>query len=195
MKKMLIISYLVSLMISACQYGKESNLTEAERSHFLSEGERISGLSFDTLRNSLLAAIGTRGLAGAIPFCHQEAGALTAVYDRQDISVSRTSLKYRNPANKPDSQSVVVLRQFDERMAKGEKPAPVLLKSPDGDIHYYKPIMMQALCLNCHGQIREEIQPTVLRVIDSLYPGDQARGYRAGDIRGAWHIVFRSKKS
>ncbi len=41
-------------------------------------------------------------------------------------------------------------------------------------------------CLACHGG---KIQIKVTETLDKLYPQDQARGYKAGDIRGAFTIT------
>jgi hypothetical protein len=40
-------------------------------------------------------------------------------------------------------------------------------------------------CLACHGA---KISPEVAAKLDDIYPEDKARGYGAGDIRGAFTI-------
>jgi hypothetical protein len=40
-------------------------------------------------------------------------------------------------------------------------------------------------CLKCHG---ENLDPKVAAKLDALYPHDQARGYKAGDVRGAFTV-------
>jgi hypothetical protein len=73
---------------------------------------------------------------------------------------------------------------------RGEKPVAQLVSGPGETIHYYKPILVQSMCLNCHGSIPGQLKPEVAAVVDSLYPGDLARNYKEGDLRGAWHIRF-----
>jgi hypothetical protein len=48
-----------------------------------------------------------------------------------------------------------------------------------------KAIPTAQLCLACHGENIDSITRTRL---EKLYPDDQARGYKAGDIRGAFSI-------
>jgi hypothetical protein len=48
------------------------------------------------------------------------------------------------------------------------------------------------MCLACHGDPQKDIQPAVLQTISKLYPDDKAIGYKEGDLRGAWHIIFRN---
>jgi hypothetical protein len=79
---------------------------------------------------------------------------------------------------------------MQDSIDKGVAVKPFLQQTPDGAVHYYKPILVQAMCLNCHGSVPDQIQPDVLAKIDSLYPGDLARGYRDGQLRGAWHLRF-----
>ena len=49
-----------------------------------------------------------------------------------------------------------------------------------------KAIGTQPVCTVCHGN---GIAPEVAARLDALYPDDLARGFEAGDIRGAFSIV------
>ena len=51
---------------------------------------------------------------------------------------------------------------------------------------YMKAISTGALCLNCHGA---DVSADVTRELERLYPKDAARGFRVGDIRGAFSIT------
>ena len=48
-----------------------------------------------------------------------------------------------------------------------------------------KAIPTADLCLACHG---ESINPDIAAAIDEAYPEDQARGFKSGDIRGAFSL-------
>jgi hypothetical protein len=48
-----------------------------------------------------------------------------------------------------------------------------------------KAIPTKPLCLTCHA---EAIAPEVETKINQLYPADRARGYRVGDLRGAFTL-------
>jgi Protein of unknown function (DUF3365) len=102
--------------------------------------------------------------------------------------------EWRLAVNKPDSLSFSILEKMQAEKDKGAEPASLVLKDDKGVVHFYKPILMQAMCLNCHGSVPGQVQPDVLVVIDSLYPGDLARQYVEGELRGAWHIRFSEKQ-
>lgn len=161
-----------------------------DQEKYITLGDSLSRASFDTLRNTLLARISAEGLTGAVRFCKVEASTLTTTYGTALQEISRTSLLFRNPENKPDSLSELVLKAMQAGMDRGEKPVAQLVSGPGETIHYYKPILVQSMCLNCHGSIHGQIKPETAAVIDSLYPGDLARNYKEGDLRGAWHIRF-----
>ena len=52
---------------------------------------------------------------------------------------------------------------------------------------YVEPIMVQPMCLVCHG---EALQPGVAAQIDERYPEDRATGFKAGDFRGVFWVEF-----
>ncbi len=191
MKHMIIRAAVITMVLAAgisCRH--QSTLSEADTTRYTALGDSITRLSFDTLRNTLMRTILREGLAGAVPFCKLNAAALTAVYATTEVQVSRTSALYRNPENRPDELSASVLQTMQAASDSGQKAAPVVTIDDKGVVHYYKPILVQAMCLNCHGSVPGQVQPDVLAAIDSLYPGDLARNYREGAFRGAWHLRF-----
>jgi hypothetical protein len=48
-----------------------------------------------------------------------------------------------------------------------------------------KAIPTAELCLTCHG---EALDPELQATLDELYPADKARGFKEGDIRGAFTL-------
>ncbi|MCG7858962.1 DUF3365 domain-containing protein, partial [Flavihumibacter sediminis] len=56
---------------------------------------------------------------------------------------------------------------------------------------YYKPILLQPMCLTCHGQPNSNIPASLVATIDSLYPNDLAKGFSVGELRGLWQIRFQ----
>ena len=50
---------------------------------------------------------------------------------------------------------------------------------------YMKPIPTAKVCLGCHG---DSLSAELAAKLDELYPDDQARGFKEGDIRGAFTI-------
>jgi hypothetical protein len=183
---------LTLIIIFSCNSDKPL-FTEQEQQAYIKRGDSLSKLTFDTLRNTLMRKILSDGVPGAVRFCRLSAGDLTATYTNEDVDITRTSMRYRNISNKPDSLSLTILEKMQAEKDRGAGPASLVLKDDKGVVHFYKPILMQAMCLNCHGSVPGQVQPDVLGVIDSLYPGDLARQYKEGELRGAWHIRFGEK--
>lgn len=167
-----------------------SEINEENISDYKVKGDSIVARSFDTLRNTLLGAVKEKGFDGAVDFCNTNALSLTNTYAVNNITIERTSDKVRNPANSPDSSEQRILSQFVRMAGSSDKPAAVVERDASGNVHYYKPILMQAMCLNCHGN-KEQVQPATLNMIKSKYPDDLAIGYKEGDLRGLWHVTFK----
>nr|VFK61436.1 MAG: Protein of unknown function (DUF3365) [Candidatus Kentron sp. UNK]VFK69117.1 MAG: Protein of unknown function (DUF3365) [Candidatus Kentron sp. UNK] len=51
---------------------------------------------------------------------------------------------------------------------------------------YMKAIPTLEVCTLCHGA---SLSPDVVTKLDELYPEDQARGFKVGDIRGAFSFM------
>lgn len=147
------------------------------------------------LSTSLLGELGTAladgGPVNAIGFCQTRAPAIAAeVSDGSDWTVGRTSDRIRNPANAPDLWEQRVLAQFQSRKDAGESLAGMRyaeVVDADGRLsyRYMQAIPLGEPCLACHGST---LDPALVEAIDKAYPEDQARGYAAGDLRGAFTL-------
>ncbi|MCP4188143.1 MAG: DUF3365 domain-containing protein [Gammaproteobacteria bacterium] len=150
---------------------------------------------FGELKGELVKAMKQGGPVNAIQACNVSAPAIAqAASEKHNMTVGRTSLRLRNPDNSPDAWEAGVLAKFEERRAAGESPAKMAyfeVVENDGvrTFRFMKAIGMPPLskmpCLKCHGR---EINPKVAAKLDALYPADNARGYRPGQIRGAFTI-------
>jgi hypothetical protein len=145
-----------------------------------------------TLKQELLGGMQDGGPVNAISVCNLSAPGIANTYSvRNGWDVGRTSLKLRNPANAPDAWERSVLESFEERKGAGEDPAKmeyyeVVRQDGVKELRYMKAIPTAKLCLACHGENVDSITRTRL---EKLYPDDQALGYKAGDIRGAFSIT------
>ena len=145
-----------------------------------------------TLKQELQAGMQAGGPVNAISVCNLTAPAIASTYSaRNGWDVGRTSLKLRNPDNAPDAWERSVLEAFEKRKEAGEDPAKmefyeVVRQDDVSEIRYMKAIPTAGLCLACHG---EQLDSIVKARLETLYPEDQALGYRAGDIRGAFTIT------
>jgi len=53
----------------------------------------------------------------------------------------------------------------------------------DDALRYYRPLVVNELCVQCHGPATA-LAPEVLAALSDLYPSDRATGYLPGDFRG-----------
>ena len=145
-----------------------------------------------SLKDELRKGMQEGGPVNAISVCNMTAPGIANTYSvRKDWSVGRTSLKVRNPDNAPDIWEQAVLQEFERRKHAGEDPADIEYYEAlevDGEpvFRYMKAIPTASLCVVCHGS---EIDPYVDARLKELYPADQARGFKPGDIRGAFTIT------
>ena len=188
----------VSFMLSNCTKKNLVNEQESKEpvadSVYVRVGNDIVAHTFDTLRNSLLQAIKSQRIEGAIAFCNEQAYPITDLF-ADSVIVRRTALLFRNPANAPDILERFVLNSMSEQMKVTKMPDVRLIRSDSTEeIHFFKPILLQPLCLNCHGMPGKQIKRATLVKIQQLYPNDHAINFKEGDLRGVWHLIFNSQK-
>ena len=191
MKKFAFIILILS-GVTACDNSTRNGQDAAQLTAYTTKGDSIVKITFDTLRNALVKTMGEKGLAGALRFCNVQALPITALYASNDISISRVTNKNRNPENELSAFDKIQWEKYEALLAKKDSLKPVVVPN-NNEIHYYKPIIMQGMCLSCHGTVEKEIPKELLPVIDSLYPSDKAKGYKAGDLRGMWHLEFTKR--
>ena len=145
------------------------------------------------LKGELSAAVEKGGPVAAIDVCHTRAPAIAARLSAQSgARVGRTALKVRNAANAPDDVQRAVLEQFASDVATGKVEGPLEaafeIKREGGiERHYLRAIPTEALCLTCHG---ETLAPELAAAIARDYPDDQATGFKLGELRGAFRVVW-----
>jgi Protein of unknown function (DUF3365) len=146
----------------------------------------------DGLKAQLMAAIKAGGTMSAIAVCRTIAPELAAqLSQKSGLSVGRTALRLRNPANAPDDWERAVLQSFAARIAAGADPKTlehaenVMDAAGATTFRYMKAIPMgKTPCLACHGVP----EPAVKAEITRLYPQDQATGFKPGELRGAFTV-------
>ena len=171
----------LSVDIQAADYDAEVNASRETVQEFM-----------QTLKKELQAAMQEGGPVNAVSVCNLTAPAIASTYSaRNGWDVGRTSLKLRNPDNAPDAWERSVLEDFETRKRAGEDPArmefyEVVRENGVTELRYMKAIPTAGLCLACHG---EQVDSITKARLETLYPEDQALGYQAGDIRGAFTIT------
>ena len=139
------------------------------------------------LKTRLQAAIKNEGFGGAIEVCKQASPAAEKEFSSKGMVIRRISDKPRNPDHMPDGFEMTVLKIWQQKIAKGEKPAVFSSETEEG-YRVMKPIYVQGVCLQCHG---EKLNPDAGKKIAELYPADKAVGYKEGDLRGAFSAILK----
>lgn len=126
----------------------------------------------------------TDGPVNAISACKDRAPEVANALARDGIRLGRASHRLRNAANSPPEWVTPVL---DAYVASSADRAPRIVPLPDNRLGYVEPILLQPLCLTCHG---EELAPDVAARITELYPEDRAVGFKVGDLRGVFWVEY-----
>ena len=157
------------------------------------DAARAAAMDFGkALLGELQKAIAAGGAENAIGVCNVEAPQIAADKSAEKhMTIRRTSLKLRQPDNKPDAWEIQQLQSFERRKAAGENPAAIetgeyVEKDGRKVFRYMKAIPTGELCLNCHGSA---LKPDVAAKLKALYPADAATGFKVGDLRGAFTIT------
>ncbi|MBT8078772.1 MAG: DUF3365 domain-containing protein [Gammaproteobacteria bacterium] len=125
-----------------------------------------------------------KGPVEAISVCRFQAPAIATSLSRDGIRLGRTSHRLRNPANQSPGWVSPVLESYLEN--PGSRAARIV-PLPGGRSGYVEPIVLQPLCLSCHG---ETLAPDLAERVAELYPDDRATGFNVGDLRGVFWVEF-----
>lgn len=172
-------------LILPVQHPEMSLSGHEERSRELGE------LFMKSLKNELVGAMTEGGPVNAIIVCRERAAAIAGeLTATSGYEISRTSLKVRNPDNRPDAWETDILTEFEQRLVRGESfenlEVSRLVEDEKGTYYrYMKAIPMKGFCTRCHGQ---SMDASVSETLARYYPADTAVGYQTGEIRGALTI-------
>ena len=181
----------VALILSASCSSEEEKELQALMEEFTEVGHKITKVSFASWSGNLKAAMTTGGPENAIKYCNVNAQPLTDSLSKVfNARIKRTSLKLRNPLNRPDSLEAYMLDLYAQ-IQKMQKPmVGKTLLSKENEVRYFAPIIIKAQCLLCHGTVGREVAEETYALIKNYYPDDQATGYGEGQLRGIWSINF-----
>lgn len=163
----------------------------ASKEEIAAEGKQVIKSFAVELKTTLQAAVKEGGLAKGIEACSMDAESIASKHSKGQWTISRTSLKARNSKNVPDPWEAQVLADFERQLAEGKPATKLVATLKDGDaFRMMKAIPTQGMCLACHGQsLSKDVKKTLLE----KYPHDKATGYEAGQIRGAFSLVYRGE--
>lgn len=141
-----------------------------------------------SLKSALLAGL-EEGAVNAISVCKDEAPVIAAGLSIDGVKVGRASHRLRNPANASPAWASSILESYLQ--AETERK-PMVQDLPNNRTGYAEPIMVQPLCLACHGK---SLAPEVAARINETYPNDAATGFEVGDLRGLYWVEFPQRSS
>lgn len=183
MKKQAVFALVLSsVFVGSLQAGDVSALK--------AEGKGVIKGFFKELKGTLMAAKKSGGAIAAVKACNTKAPGIAKNASNNGWEVARTSLKLRNEKNAPDQWELKVLKKFEARKAKGEHPkkiayAEIVKENGKSTFRMMKAIPTGELCITCHGA---KVKPEIVNILNKYYPNDKAKGYKVGDIRGAFTL-------
>jgi hypothetical protein len=181
---------LAHILAALCFIGFST--AQAQDSDLLSQSRATSLGMLKELGQKLQSAMADGGAVNAIGVCNTQAPEIAGRVSAQNqVKLSRVGTRARNPVmGVPNDWQAKALAQFDAALARGDKPADMefseTVVKPDGskEFHFAKPIVMQPMCVACHGS-SDQISPEVKSKLSELYPNDKAVNYQPGQLRGA----------
>jgi hypothetical protein len=188
--KALLFSFPILLLVfgAGCQ-SEENPLTEAEKAQFTRRGQDIVKEVSTVMTTALTTSLADGGVGKAASYCsHIAVPMVDTLAARHGISMRRTTTKVRNPQDAPTGRETVILNQFAQAQSEGKELQPLVELIDPHTVAYYQPIIMQPLCLTCHGKLGETMTEENYSFIKYLYPDDQAIGYELGELRGIWSL-------
>lgn len=171
---------------------KEHEMLESQN-NYAEKGKQLALQTKAILSKNLMAALNTGGPVHAIDFCNTRAIPLTDSSARvSGVQIHRVSDRPRNPDNAADSLQRIQLAEIQSDLDQGITEAHRLVVEENFVTGYY-PIMINGMCLQCHGEKGNQVQPATLSALEALYPEDEAIGYTSSQLRGMW-VVSMPKK-
>lgn len=157
----------------------------------LQESRALTKAFGSRLTQELQSALAEGGPALALKVCKDVAPQIASELSRgSGAKVSRTSSRYRNPANAPEPWQQVVLDDFTRQMSsRNAEQLPEFFAPGDADTpkRYARAIPTGGMCLVCHGKA---LSDEVTGLLKADYPFDRATGYEPGELRGAFSVSW-----
>jgi uncharacterized lipoprotein len=179
-----VVAALTAAVLAGCATGPSAE----QQAAMADDARKTAGSLIQQLGGELKQALGAQGPEGAISVCKDKAPTIaTSLSKSSGFEVKRVSPKNRNPKGVPDAWEAKAQGDLEKRLAAGEKPETLdtwqVVKTSSGgqEFRYAKALVVQPVCLTCHG---ENIPDGVKARLGAEYPADKATGYSAGMVRG-----------
>lgn len=177
--------------IAACNNTPKTSTWDA--TPYRERGLEIAGITQTTMSTQLKKALEEGGVPNAVQYCNLAAYPIADSLSKiHNATIRRVTDKPRNPNSAMTAHEQEIFNQFQSQWNGSQQVAPIVEQLQNGEVAFYAPIGIQALCTKCHGKLGETLMPEDYAVIQQLYPEDQAIGYSEGDLRGMWSIVMKA---
>jgi cytochrome c553 len=170
---------LTTLVLTLALLATAAYAQQADRDH----GAEILEPFKQNLQQALREGL-SKGPVQALSACQIEAPKIAEGLSQDGIRVGRTSDRLRNPANRSPGWVRPILEEY---LANPSLRTSRSLPLAEGRTGYVEPILMQSLCLTCHGA---SLDAKVASEIKRLYPEDEAVGFDVGELRGVFWVEF-----
>ena len=106
------------------------------------------------------------------------------------VELSRTAPRTRNPTHAPDDWEMRQMELFEFSREAGIDPATmevseIVTEGKQKVFRWIRPIVMDEMCIACHG---ENIDPRLVTLLNQEYPLDEGVDYLEGDLGGAYSV-------
>lgn len=154
----------------------------------LKAGDSVVVVAQQLLDTRLAEQLAAGGVAAALPYCQPENYAEVEALQHTFGGIARrTGTRLRNPQNQPSAPVAAALERYSSKPE--QKPQVVALN--ERELLYTAPIYIRnGHCLSCHGTPGQDLTEADYTLIQQKYPEDKAIHYKAGELRGMWHITF-----
>ena len=159
------------------------------------EARRQTRVFSRRLQHHMIDAIRSRGWrAGVNAYRTGAKDIADDIAASQGLEITRTALKLRNPASKPDGWETKILKSFAKQAFGGADINSLehyeVVNAPDGGrvFRYMRGIAVKESCLACHGS---ELKIQVRQEIAQRYPDDKAMGLKVKQLYGAFSVTQR----
>ena len=168
------VSYGALLLLASGAYADDAALAHG--------AELLSPFKMN-LKSALVEGM-QQGPAEAISACREQAPEIAESLSVDGVTVGRSSHRLRNADNVAPEWAAPLLQAY---LDNDDDRVPHAVAISDGRWGYVEAIVLQPLCVTCHG---ESLAPEIRTRIEELYPEDKATGFAVGDLRGIFWAEF-----
>lgn len=170
---------------------EQVTMNDSLKNALLIRGREITIKAKVALKQELQKAIKKDGLEYAISFCSDRAmKIMDSISLAEQVMIKRLAKKNRNAYNEMSGNQSETYKNFVIQVLNSNRVPAQIRKDEERRPVYYKIIPTDALCLNCHGNPDNDIDPKVAEKIAELYPDDKAINFKVGHPRGMWAVTF-----